>query len=189
MTVDVLLWERGVWLIGRNRILRPGFFMENFNGFIGSITTAVLKAGLDADTTNGLISTDDIGNVAAAVFRDPEKYRFKTLAVIAEYATMAKMEEAHRRAKGRSMPAVPWALGWLLLKFNKATQGLIKDIERSYHARTSGEYPECEGELQLAISAYKMKSYEEWLSQGRDADERGENWNQVSVRKLLTGKL
>lgn len=55
MTVDVLLWERGVWLIGRNRILRPGFFMENFNGFIGSITTAVLKAGLDADTTNGLI--------------------------------------------------------------------------------------------------------------------------------------
>ena len=65
----------------------------------------------------------------------------------------------------------------------------IKDIERSYHARTSGEYPECEGELQLAISAYKMKSYEEWLSQGRDADERGENWNQVSVRKLLTGKL
>ena len=29
--------------------------MENFNGFIGSITTAVLKAGLDADTTNGLI--------------------------------------------------------------------------------------------------------------------------------------
>ncbi len=65
----------------------------------------------------------------------------------------------------------------------------IKDIERSYHARTSGEYPECEGELQLAISAYKMKSYEEWLSQGRDADERGENWNQVSVSKLLTSKL
>ena len=38
-----------------NRILRPGFFMENFDGFIGSITTAVLKAGLDASTTNGLI--------------------------------------------------------------------------------------------------------------------------------------
>jgi len=46
-----VLGERGLgWTI-----LRPGFFMENFNGFIGSITTAVLKAGLDADTTNGLI--------------------------------------------------------------------------------------------------------------------------------------
>ncbi|PVH83823.1 NAD(P)-binding protein [Cadophora sp. DSE1049] len=180
-----VLGERGLgWTV-----LRPGFFMENFSGFIGSITTAVLKAGLKDDTTNGLIATDDIGNVAAAVFRDPEKYRFQTLAVIAEYATMAKMEEAHRRAKGKSMPAVPWALGWLLLKVNKATQGLIQDVERSHYARTSGEYPECEKELELARSACKMKNYEEWLVQGRDAEENSENWNQVSVGKLLTGKL
>lgn len=163
--------------------------MENFNGFIGSITTAVLKAGLKPDTTNGLIATEDIGNVAAAVFRDPEKYRFQTLAVVAEYATMAQMEEAHRRAKGKPLPAVPWALGWLLLKLNKSTQGLIQDVERSHHARTSGEYPECEKELELARSACKMKSYEEWLVQGRDAEANSENWNQVSVGKLLTGKL
>ncbi|KAK0100781.1 hypothetical protein ONS95_007230 [Cadophora gregata] len=170
-------------------ILRPGFFMENFNGFIGSITTSVLRVGLQADTKNGLIATDDIGNVAAAVFRDPEKFRSQTLAVIAEYATISEMDESHRRAKGTSMSAIPRVFGWLLLKLNKATQGLIQDIERSHHARISGEYPECEKELELARSAAKMKSYEEWLVQGRDAEGNSENWNKVSVGKLVTGKL
>ncbi|KAH7357072.1 hypothetical protein BKA65DRAFT_496150 [Rhexocercosporidium sp. MPI-PUGE-AT-0058] len=181
----VELGEKGLgWTI-----LRPGFFLENFDGFIGSITTAVLKAGLKADTKNAYIASEDIGNVAAAVFRDHEKYKFQTLAVVAEYNTMAQMEEAHQRAKGKPMPAVPGVFAWLLLKINKATQGLIQDIELSHHARVSGEYPTCEAELELARSAYKMKSYEEWLRQGSDAKEIKENWNQVSLWKLITGKL
>ena len=32
------------------RILRPAFFMDNFDGAIGKITSAVLKAGLKKDT-------------------------------------------------------------------------------------------------------------------------------------------
>ncbi|KAG5643310.1 hypothetical protein DXG03_001194 [Asterophora parasitica] len=36
-------------------ILRPGFFMENFDGTIGSITAGVLKAGLKPTTTVQLI--------------------------------------------------------------------------------------------------------------------------------------
>ena len=32
------------------RILRPAFFMDNFDGTIGKITSAVLKAGLNKDT-------------------------------------------------------------------------------------------------------------------------------------------
>jgi hypothetical protein len=37
------------------RILRPGFFMENFDGFIGSIAVSVLKRGLGKETKIGLI--------------------------------------------------------------------------------------------------------------------------------------
>jgi len=43
--------------------------MENLNGFIGSIGVSVLKTGLKPDTTIGLIASEDIGNVAAAVFK------------------------------------------------------------------------------------------------------------------------
>ncbi|KAH6721907.1 hypothetical protein BKA61DRAFT_628107 [Leptodontidium sp. MPI-SDFR-AT-0119] len=170
-------------------ILRPGFFMENFGGFIGCITAAVLKAGLNPDTENAYIASEDIGNIAAAVFRDHEKYRFQTLAVVAEYKTMTQMDEAHQRARGKPMPAIPWAFAWLLLKTNKATQELIQAIERSHHARTSGEYPSCEAELELAKSAYKMNSYEEWLSQESDVKQNEEGWNQVSIWKLMMGKL
>jgi len=36
-------------------LLRPGFFMENFDNFIGSIGVSVLKAGLRKETEIGLI--------------------------------------------------------------------------------------------------------------------------------------
>lgn len=39
-------------------ILRPAFFMENYNGKIGSITAGVLKAGLKPTTAIALIVRD-----------------------------------------------------------------------------------------------------------------------------------
>jgi hypothetical protein len=36
-------------------VLRPGFFLENFDGFIGSITASVLKKGLKPETEVGFI--------------------------------------------------------------------------------------------------------------------------------------
>jgi hypothetical protein len=38
-----------------NRIIRPGFFMENFLGTIGSIAAGVLHAGLRPDTKVQLV--------------------------------------------------------------------------------------------------------------------------------------
>jgi hypothetical protein len=37
------------------RIMRPGFFLDNFEGFIGSITVAVMANGLKPDITLGVI--------------------------------------------------------------------------------------------------------------------------------------
>lgn len=37
------------------RFLRPAFFMENFDGTIGSITATVLRTGLKKDTKLQLI--------------------------------------------------------------------------------------------------------------------------------------
>lgn len=38
-----------------SRIIKPAFFMENFDNFLGSIAAAVLKSGLDESTTVGMI--------------------------------------------------------------------------------------------------------------------------------------
>lgn len=38
-----------------SRILRPGFFMENFDGTIGKITAAVLRSGLRPNTQLQLV--------------------------------------------------------------------------------------------------------------------------------------
>lgn len=68
------------------RILHPGFFLENFDGLIGSICVALLKNGLKTETDVAFIvsplrleewtsvvdfapkGSEDIGNVAAGVF-------------------------------------------------------------------------------------------------------------------------
>ncbi|KAH8687360.1 hypothetical protein BGZ60DRAFT_465721 [Tricladium varicosporioides] len=169
-------------------ILRPSFFMENFEGFLGSIAVTIMKTGLKPDTTIALIASEDIGNVAASVFKDSEIYKHKILTLVSEFSTISQIEDSHQRALGTRLPAIPSPLGWLLTKINKATQGLISDLELNHYVRVSGEYPEHEAEIALARSAFKMKTYQEWKSQERKEDAGGENWNQVSLGKLLTGR-
>lgn len=38
-----------------NSIIRPGFFMENFDGFLGAIAVSGMRAGLNKDTTLNLV--------------------------------------------------------------------------------------------------------------------------------------
>ncbi|TVY80782.1 putative transporter MCH2 [Lachnellula suecica] len=169
--------------------IQPGFFMENFENFIGSIAVSVIKSGLNADTTIGFIASEDIGNVAAGVFREPGKYKHETLVAVSEFSTMSQLEESHKKATGKPIPAVPWVFARAIVKMNKATQSLIEKLLLNHQARISGEYPECEPGVQLANSVYKMRTYYEWKSQEKREDVQSGNWNQVSLGKLLTGKM
>ncbi|KAE9375819.1 NAD(P)-binding protein [Stipitochalara longipes BDJ] len=170
-------------------ILQPGFFLENFDGLIGSIGVAVLKNGLRPETDIAFIGSEDIGNVAAGVFANPEKYRHKILGVVGECCTMSQLEDAHRRATGKRIPAVPAPFAWMITKTNKGTQSLLANIELNYHARNSGEYPSVTEEIGLANQAYKMKTCYEWFKQEKEkAAPTDENWNQLSIGKLLTGR-
>lgn len=36
-------------------IIRPGFFMENFDGLLGAIAVSGMRAGLNKDTTLNLV--------------------------------------------------------------------------------------------------------------------------------------
>ncbi|KAK7691484.1 hypothetical protein QCA50_004883 [Cerrena zonata] len=54
-------------------ILRPGFFMENLEGFIGSIAFTVLQCGLKPDVKIEMVAANDIGRLGAAVLKNPER--------------------------------------------------------------------------------------------------------------------
>ncbi len=66
-------------------------------------------------------------------------------------------------------------------------------MELNHHCRVEGEYPSYEKEVELANSAYKCKTFFEWKTKAMQ-EKKGEvisggYWNQVSIGKLLTGRM
>ncbi|KAJ7077157.1 NAD(P)-binding protein [Mycena belliarum] len=186
--------ERHVRGLGESKglnwtILRPGFFMENYDGTIGTVAVGVLKRGLKPTTTNQMVAVEDIGHVAAAVFKSPQDYASQILVVAGE-GMLSEVEEAYKRATGKQLPGIP---GWLarpLIAFNSHTKALIADIERVHEARTSGKCPEVTEQTAMARKAYpEMKTFEAWAQerQGKSGAQ-SKSWNQVSVGRLVTGK-
>ncbi|KAJ7121960.1 NAD(P)-binding protein [Mycena crocata] len=169
-------------------ILRPGFFMENFNGFLGAITAGVLKNGLKPTTTNRLVAVDDIGQVAAAR-QNPAKYTSQILTVSGEVSTVSEQEEAYRRATGKKLPSIPWFLARALIALNAHTKALLEDLERKHDARQAGKCPEVEDQTATAMQAYpEMKTFEAWAGSQGEQSASQENWNQVSLFRLVTGR-
>ncbi|KAJ6521041.1 NAD(P)-binding protein [Mycena capillaripes] len=208
--------ERHVRALGESKglpwtILRPGFFMENYENTIGSIAVGVLKKGLKPTTTNQLVvsllllfptrcpchilrrisqAAEDIGHVAAAVFKSPQTYASQILVVVGESSTMAEQQESYKRATGKQLPSIPGLLALPLLALNSHTKALIADIERIHDARANGTCPEVAEQTAAAKSAYpEMRTFEAWAREraGKGAAE-SKNWNQVSVLKMATGK-
>ena len=65
-------------------------------------------------------------------------------------------------------------------------------MEQNHYARASGDYPELSGEVALANSAYKMKTFYEWVKlkqEKKETSTRSRDWNQVSLAKLFTGRM
>ncbi|KAK0213336.1 hypothetical protein DFS33DRAFT_1269942 [Desarmillaria ectypa] len=74
---------------GGDRILRPGFLMDNYEGIVSAITVPVLKAGLQSDTTIQLV----------------------ILFVVGEVYTIFEQEEDFRRRTGRDLPSATVSVG------------------------------------------------------------------------------
>ncbi|KAG7091724.1 hypothetical protein E1B28_008125 [Marasmius oreades] len=173
-------------------ILRPGFFMENYEGTLGAITFGVLKAGLKPTTTVQLIAIDDIGHVAAGIFNDASSFESQVVVVVGDICDTLQQEKAYQDVVGRPMPSIPALLARALISLNSQTKGLIFDMERVHSARSSetagGEYYM---QLDRAKRAYPhMKSFAEWCRSREDrrTSRREKNWNGVSLGKLLKGR-
>lgn len=75
-------------------ILRPVFFMENFNLFFSqSVTHGVISLDLRPETRLQMIAVDDIGALAALAFADPTNWIGRTLAIAGDELTMPQTAE------------------------------------------------------------------------------------------------
>ncbi|KAG6917043.1 hypothetical protein DXG01_004095 [Tephrocybe rancida] len=157
-------------------ILRPGFFMENFEGSIGSIAVGTLKAGLKPETTLQLIA--------------PERYASQVLVVVGDISTMGQVQNAYKTATGRAIPSFPGFLSSFILKINSHAQNMIGDMERVHLMRIDPSNEENRTQMAAAREAYPdMQSFGTWAArrQGQTST-KGKSWNQVSIMGLLRGK-
>jgi len=92
-------------------ILRPAFFMQNWYYFLREpILNGTIPLPCMPQTRLQQISTDDIGHCAALIFRDPNKWKGRTIELAGDELTMQRTAELFTRILGRTVKyiQVPW---------------------------------------------------------------------------------
>ncbi|QYS97510.1 NmrA domain-containing protein [Trichoderma simmonsii] len=159
------LGERGLnWTI-----VRPGFFMENFDGFMGSLAVAILSQGLRKETDIALVASEDIGKVAAGIFQNHGRFTHKTVSITGGSLSMNEIKSAYKDVVAKQMPSVPSIFAWLILKLSSGAQHVAKEIERNYDVRVSGGYPTFDEEVELAKSLCELKDYRSFLLKRKES--------------------
>ncbi|HOA74750.1 MAG TPA: NmrA family NAD(P)-binding protein, partial [Phycisphaerae bacterium] len=91
-------------------ILRPVFFMENWETVRGHIVNGALPQPLDPDCPLQQIATDDIGAVATLAFCNAGRWLGRVVELAGEELTMRQTAETFSRVLGRPVEyvQVPW---------------------------------------------------------------------------------
>ncbi|CAL1699638.1 unnamed protein product [Somion occarium] len=168
-------------------ILRPAAcFMENFDGFAGRITYTLLRCVLKPDVKVQLMATNDIGCLAAEVFKNPQAATHKVLVVTSDILTPSEMDAAHIRATGQHMPCIPDFLGRLLLAIGSSLKEPMQDMERMHQRRLEDPngYDAHLAEAKALLP--DMTSFEEWMKQRTNANSSSSL--SMWIWKLLTGR-
>ena len=91
-------------------IVRPVFFMENWQGMRETIENGALKLPLDPGTRLQMIAVDNIGRVVTEAFAHPGKWQNRTFELAGDELSMQELAQAFTRASGREVQyvQVPW---------------------------------------------------------------------------------
>ncbi|KAL0572675.1 hypothetical protein V5O48_009285 [Marasmius crinis-equi] len=169
-------------------ILHPGIFMENYEGFMGSISFGVFKAGLQPTTQLFMTAVQDIGRVAAGVFKHPSLFTSQTLLVAGEACTIPQQETAYLEATGQIIPSIPSFLARTILMINGQVRDLVNDMERISASRKLVGSESAHDDATRRANP-DMMSFGDWCraARARRTPERNPNWNGVSLRRLVLG--
>jgi uncharacterized protein YbjT (DUF2867 family) len=103
--------QRMMWTI-----LRPVMFMENFApDFVGKLTARLVC--MNGDVPIQLVSTQDIGNVAARAFEDSALFNGRALTLAGERLNYNELRKIFTEEVGHDLPIAPAVLVWVALFF------------------------------------------------------------------------
>ena len=139
-------------------IIRPVFFMENFDAWFKPAEAdgkTTISLALKSDTKLQMISSDDIGAISAIIFDNPEKYLGKEIEIAGDELTLAQMAKAFSKSLGKEVAGVE-----LPVDVVKSGSKEVGDMfqwfnDHGYKAdinNLKGIYP-------------GLKSFEQWLKQ------------------------
>lgn len=91
-------------------ILRPVFFMDNWEGMRDQILSGTLPQPLDPDKPLQQVAVEDIGAFTALAFEDPQKWVGREVDLAGDELTMPQVAETFGRVIGREVSyyQVPW---------------------------------------------------------------------------------
>ena len=94
----------------RYTILRPVFFMQNWEGMRGMVLGGTLAQPLDPDKPFQQVAVEDIGAFAAIAFENPERWIGREVDLAGDEPTMPEIAETFGRVIGREVSyyQVPW---------------------------------------------------------------------------------
>lgn len=139
-------------------IIRPVFFMENFNVWFKPVEAdgkTTLALALKSDTKLQMIASDDIGAIAAIVFDDPEKYLGKEIEIAGDELTLSQMAKAFSKSLGKEVTTVELPVDVVRSGSKEVGDMFQWFIDHGYKAditNIKGIYP-------------GLKSFEQWLKQ------------------------
>lgn len=139
-------------------IIRPVFFMENFDAWFKPAETegkTTLSMALKSDKKLQMIASDDIGAIAAIVFDDPKKYLGKEIEIAGDELTISQMAEAFSKALGKEV--IPNVLPV------EVVQSGSKEVGDMFQWFNDKGY---EADIKNVKSIYPgLKNFEQWLLQ------------------------
>ncbi len=91
-------------------ILRPVFFMQNWEGMREMVLGGTLAQPLDPDKPFQQVAVEDIGAFAAIAFERPSEWLGREVDLAGDEQTMPEIAETFGRVKGREVDyyQVPW---------------------------------------------------------------------------------
>jgi uncharacterized protein YbjT (DUF2867 family) len=86
-------------------IIRPVFFMQNFEGQREDITDGTFALPLAEDVSVQIINVDDIGGLAAEALADPERYKGQAIELAGDEGTLEEMAQVFTEVTGVDIEA------------------------------------------------------------------------------------
>lgn len=108
-------------------VLRPVAFMENFvPGMMGKVFGAIWWHTLKNDKKLQVISTKDIGLIAAIALQDPKKYNHQFLDLAGDELSFKEVDQAFKAAAGIPAPQTFTIFGWAAKKAVKEMDLMVR---------------------------------------------------------------